>query len=73
MDYKWRLIPIDNRLAKPDKQLSKFINSFKTKVDRKYKTIVTKLACKLTHPRREIETSLGNLIADAMMEEESGD
>lgn len=66
VDYKWRLIPIDNRLAKPDKKLLAFIKTFKDVVDQKYSTIVCKFARELTHPKREIETELGNLFADAM-------
>ncbi|MFC1711754.1 bifunctional metallophosphatase/5'-nucleotidase [Patescibacteria group bacterium] len=65
VDYKWKLIPINSKLAKPDKGLKDYISSFKKRIDRKYNTIVCKLAQKLTHPQREIETSLGNLIADA--------
>ena len=65
VDYKWQLIPINNRLANPDKALMDYIESYKKKVDRKYNTLVCKLAERLTHPQREIETSLGNLIADA--------
>ena len=66
VDYKWRLIPIDNRIAEPDIKLKKFINQFKKAVDQKYLTMVCKLARKRTHPKREIETSLGNLLADAL-------
>jgi 5'-nucleotidase len=65
VDYKWELIPINDDIAEPDKELTKFIDSFKKEVDRKYSTIVCKFAKKLTHPKREIETSLGNLVADA--------
>ena len=65
VDYKWKLIPITNKIAKPDKKLTDFINSFKDEVDRKYNTVLCKLAAKLTHPKRETETSLGNLVADA--------
>ncbi len=68
IDYKWRLIPIDNKIAEPDTELTKFIESFKNNVDRKYNSIVCKLSKKLTHPKRETETSLGNLIADAFAE-----
>jgi len=64
VDYQWQLIPIDENLAKPDTRLTEFINSFKKKVDRKYAGVISKLAQKLTHPQRETETSLGNLIAD---------
>ncbi len=65
VDYKWKLVAIDGRIAKPDTKLTKYINSFKKKVDDKYAIIISKLAHELTHPIREIETSLGNLVADA--------
>ena len=65
VDYKWSLIPINNQIAPKDKQLEKFINSFKTKVDRKYNTLLTKFAKVHTHPKREVETDLGNLFADS--------
>jgi 5'-nucleotidase/UDP-sugar diphosphatase len=68
VDYSWRLIPIDNNLAKPDPKLEKFIRDFQDAVDFKYNTIMGKTAVPLTHPKREIETSLGNLVADAFAE-----
>ncbi len=64
VDYTWQLIPIDNRLAEPDPQLAKFINDYQEAIDTKYNTIIGKFATQLTHPIREIETSLGNLVAD---------
>ena len=42
-----------------------YIESYKKVVDHKYNSLVCKLAEKLTHPHRMVETSLGNLIADA--------
>ncbi|MFH1534527.1 MAG: bifunctional UDP-sugar hydrolase/5'-nucleotidase, partial [Patescibacteria group bacterium] len=68
IDYQWQLIPINNDLAKPDKALTDYIDSYKKEVDRKYNTLVCKLSNKLTHPEREVETSLGNLIADTFAE-----
>lgn len=68
VDYQWQLVPIIEGIAEPDKELVKFIDSFKSEVDRKYDTILCKLTEKLTHPQREIETSLGNLIADGLSE-----
>jgi 5'-nucleotidase/UDP-sugar diphosphatase len=65
IDYKWQLIPIDENLAQPDLKLQEYINSFQDTINRKYNTIVCKFAQKLTHPKREVETSLGNLVADA--------
>ncbi len=68
VDYKWQLISINNKIAKPDKKLEEYIRSFQKEVDRKYNTILTKFSQTLTHPKREEETSLGNLIADAFAE-----
>jgi 5'-nucleotidase len=68
VEYKWSLIPIDERLAEPDKQLQDYIASFQLAVDRKYKAVLCKLSQKHTHPQREVETSLGNLVSDAFAE-----
>jgi 5'-nucleotidase / UDP-sugar diphosphatase len=68
VDYKWKAISINDHIAKPDKELLAYIDSYKKVVDKKYNTIVSKFAQKLTHPKREIETTLGNLIADIFAE-----
>lgn len=68
VDYRWQLIPVSEGIAEPDRDLQAYIDSFKEVVDRKYNTIVTKFATRLTHPRREEETALGNLFADALAE-----
>lgn len=68
VDYKWQLVPINDRLVEPDLRLLDYINSFREVVDRKYNTIICKLAYELTHPCRETETALGNLFADAFLE-----
>lgn len=73
IDYQWRLIPIDEHIAEADKKLEEYINSFKDEVDRKYNVILTKFAKELTHPARELETSLGNLIADAFADSSEAD
>jgi len=68
IDYEWKLIPINQRLCKPDRKLEEFINSFKNVVDRKYSVVITRFQKVLTHPKREIETELGNLFADIFAE-----
>ncbi len=73
VEWKWDLIPIDEHIAEPDLRMAEFIESFKSVVDRKYSVIVTKFAEQLTHPRREEETSLGNLLADAIAETTGAD
>lgn len=73
VDWKWQLIPIAEDLVEPDRGLQEFIDSFKTEVDRKYNSILTRFATKLTHPRREEETALGNLLADGLAEADNCD
>ncbi len=68
VEWKWQLLPVDESLAQPDEELQQFIDSFKKEVDRKYNAIMCRFAQKLTHPRREEETSLGNLFADILAE-----
>jgi 5'-nucleotidase len=65
VEYKWRLIPIDATIAEPDEALAQYISTYQQEVDQKYNSIICKLAVEHTHPEREIETSLGNLFADA--------
>ena len=62
--WKWQLVPVNDAMAEPDADLQKFIDSFKEVVDRKYNRVVCRLAQKLTHPKREQETALGNMFAD---------
>lgn len=73
VEWAWRLIPVDDDLAEPDAELQRFIDSFKEEVDRKYNTVVCRLARKLTHPRRDQETALGNLIAGILAERAGAD
>ena len=73
VDYTWTLVQIDDSIARPDKELAAYIESFTKDVDRKYSAIISKFAVKMTHPKREIETTLGNLIADAFAENSQSD
>ena len=73
VDYKWQLIPINKKIAKPDKKLEKYIDSFKDEVDRKYSALICKLSKELTHPKREEETTLGNFVADGLAERSGAD
>ncbi len=68
VDWKWRLVPIHSDEIKPDLELQKFIDSYKSAVDAKYNTLLCRMSWTLTHPRREVETTLGNLISDIFAE-----
>ena len=64
VEWQWQLLPVDNNLAQPDPEIEKLIATFQEEVDRKYNRLIGRVARKLTHPKREEETELGNLIAD---------
>jgi 5'-nucleotidase / UDP-sugar diphosphatase len=64
VEWKWQLVPINNKVAQADVDLENFIGIYKEQVDRKYNRIVSRLVRKLTHPKREQETELGNFITD---------
>jgi len=68
VDYQWKLLPIDDKLCKPDHKLEQFIDSFKSDVDKKYSVVVTHFQKELTHPKREEETTLGDLVSDIFAE-----
>ena len=73
VEWKLQLIPIDEDIAEPDLRMAEFIESFKDIVYRKYSVIITKFSEKLTHPLREEESSLGNLMADAIADTTQAD
>jgi len=73
VEWKWKLIPVDNNIAEPDPDLERLIDTFKDEVDRKYNRLICRLARKLVHPVREEETELGNLIADIFAQQEKPD
>ncbi|TLM76078.1 MAG: bifunctional metallophosphatase/5'-nucleotidase [Actinobacteria bacterium] len=66
VEHSWQLVPIEDGIAEPDEAMKRFIDTFKDEVDRKYSVVVTKFARQLTHPAREVETALGNVLADAL-------
>jgi len=64
VEWKWQLVPINNTVAETDVVLENFIATYKEEVDRKYNRIICRLSRQVTHPKREEETALGNLITD---------
>jgi 5'-nucleotidase/UDP-sugar diphosphatase len=73
VEWKWQLVQVDEDLVEPDQDLQAFIDSYQQAVDRKYSGILCRMAQKLTHPRREEETALGNLVADVFAERSGED
>jgi 5'-nucleotidase/UDP-sugar diphosphatase len=68
VDFSWHLVEISEKTAQPDLKLLEYIRSYQQEVDRKYNTLVTKFSRPLTHPCREQETPLGNLVSDIFRE-----
>lgn len=66
--YTWEFVPINNETAENDIQLEEVINKYKNITDRKYQRIVTRFTRALTHPVRNTETMLGNLVSDIFQE-----
>ena len=64
--YKWRTVPIDAKHCPRDVALEQTILKYKKETDRKYGRLLTKFNRELTHPARNQETELGNLLADIL-------
>lgn len=64
--FEWKSVPIDNKHCPTDTDMENYIQHFKQQTDEKYGRIITRLAKELTHPARNRETALGNLIADIL-------
>lgn len=71
--YTWECVPINAGTAEADPIMEQTLETYRSTTDKKYKRVVTHLARKLTHPRREQETELGNLYADMLQDESSYD
>ena len=64
--YTWQIIPIDSSHCPVDENIKKIILSYKGKTDVKYQRVITRFKRKLTHPMRQQETELGDLMADIL-------
>ena len=66
--YAWRTVPLDDKTCPVDEVLEDLILNYKGVTDQKYGRILTRFVRQLTHPVREQETALGNLVADAFVD-----
>ena len=64
--YTWELIPITEDRCPRDPALEEVIEKYKTVTDAKYLRVLTRFAKEYTHPRRDMETELGDLLAECM-------
>ncbi len=66
--FTWQFIPITSKNCPKDYQIEDLILGYKTVTDLKYGRVVSKFKHILTHPKRNQETSLGNLVSDIIKE-----
>ena len=64
--FTWQMVPIDDAHCLRDEEVENFIQRYRSATSQKYDRIITRLSCELTHPKRNQETALGDLIADIL-------
>ena len=66
--YNWQLLPIDSSNMQSDPHMDAILNNYQNKVTDKYSRILGRMKRSLTHPDRFMETEVGNLLADGLVE-----
>ncbi len=67
--YTWQCIPITEENCPRDEALEELIDKFKVVTDKKYGRVLTRFPRAYTHPQRNMETELGDLMAEGMREQ----
>ncbi len=64
--YTWQCIPITSENCPRDEALEEAINEYKDATDQKYSRVLTRFPRAYTHPLRNMETELGDLMAEGL-------
>ena len=64
--FTWQSVPINDRTCPRDEEMERYIRHYQQATSEKYDRVITRFSQQLTHPLRNQETSLGNLIADIL-------
>ncbi len=67
--YTWKLIPVTADNCPHDPVLEELIEKYTKATDSSYQRILTRFTQECTHPRRNMETELGDLFARSMREQ----
>ena len=67
--YTWQCIPITEENCPRDEALEEVVREYKDYTDQKYGRILTRFPRAYTHPRRNMETELGDLLAECMRDQ----
>ena len=71
--YTWQCIPVTEETCPRDEALEKVVIEYKDYTDQKYGRILTRFPRAYTHPQRNMETELGDLIAECMRDQIGAD
>ena len=64
--FTWQCIPITSENCPRDEALEQAINEYKDATDQKYSRVLTRFPRPYTHPARNRETELGDLMAEGL-------
>lgn len=67
--YTWQCIPITSENCPRDMALEETINEYKEMTDQKYNHVLTRFPRAYTHPHRNMETELGDLMAEGLRDQ----
>jgi len=71
--YTWQCIPVTEENCPRDKALEKVVKEYKKYTDEKYGCVLTRFPRAYTHPARNMETELGDLMAECMRDQLGAD
>lgn len=66
LDYEWKSVRLSADASPEDEALGNAVNGFKCSMDEKYSQKIVEFGRELTHPKRDQETELGNLLCDLL-------
>ena len=67
--YTWQCIPITDENCPNDLSLEEVITEYKDLTDQKYGRVLTRFPRAYTHPKRNMETELGDLFAEGIRDQ----
>ena len=67
--YTWQCIPITDENCPRDEALEKLVGEYKDYTDQKYGRVLTRFARAYTHPQRNMETELGDLLTECIRDQ----
>ncbi len=71
--YTWQCIPITEETCPRDEALEKVVSDYRDYTDEKYGRVLTRFPRTYTHPARNMETELGDLMAECMRDQTGAD